>query len=118
MNSHLHRGLILALPLLAVACLRPEPQTHATAVDRAACRQRAEEVYRMQNSGEEFRADSYATSIRDAPFAGSGVAGLPNRGLDSRFARERLFDDCLNSSAGNVGTTRAAPASDATPPPQ
>ena len=48
----------------------------------------------------------------------NGVAGLPNRGLDSRFARERLFDDCLNSSAGNVGTTRAAPASDATPPPQ
>ena len=90
MNSHLHRGLILALPLLAVACLpaRAADRMRA-AVDRAACRQRAEEVYRMQNPGEEFRADSYATSTRDAPFAGSGVAGLPNRGLDSRFARER-----------------------------
>jgi hypothetical protein len=109
---------MLAAPLLAAACAQPEPQTHASAVDRAACRQRAEEVYQMQNRGEEYRSDLYVTSTRDAPFAGSGVGDLPNRGLDSLYARQQMVSDCLNSTAGNVGTTRAAPAPDATPPAQ
>lgn len=118
MTARLFRGLILATPLLAAACVRPEPETHANAVDRAACRQRVEEVYRMQNRGDVYLSDQYATSTRDAPFASSGVPGLPDRGLATRYTREQMVSDCLNSTAGNVGTTRAAPAPEENPPQQ
>jgi hypothetical protein len=103
--------------LIAAGCVRPEPESHASAVERAACRHRADQVYAMQNPDEVYRSDTFATSTRDAPFAGSGVPVLPNRGLSSGHTRDQMVADCLDSSAGNVGSTPAAPAPDATPPP-
>ncbi len=104
------------LVLAAPGCAPPEPRSHASAVERAACRQRADQVYAMQNRDEIYRADTYATSTRDAPFAGGGLAGVTSRGLSGGFSRDQMVEDCLNSSAGNVGATPAAPAPDASPP--
>ena len=86
-------------------------------IERAACRQRAEEVYRMRNPGEVYRSDTYATSTRDAPFAGSGVSGVTSDGLASQYTLRKLEDDCLRSVAGNIGSSNAAPPADAMPPP-
>lgn len=107
----------LALPaLLAGAslsglagCAREAPLSHAAAADRAACRHRADEVYRLQNRDARYRSDLYATSTRDAPFAAGGVPGNPTSGLSASFAREQLESDCLNSRPGNIGPTPAAP---------
>jgi hypothetical protein len=113
------RAFPLAVPavvLLAAGCMRAEPESHASAVERAACRHRADQVYAVQNPDQVFRSDTFATSTRDAPFAGSGLPGQPDQGLTTQFTRQQMVEDCLNSNAGSVGATPAAPAPDATPP--
>jgi hypothetical protein len=115
------RALAAALTVtLAVAnagCVRREPETHAAAIDRATCRQRAEQVFQMQNPEDVYRSDTYATSTRDTPFTGQGLANVPSRGLSSQYERDQMFSDCLRDSAGNVGTSPAAPAPEETAPP-
>jgi hypothetical protein len=107
---------LLSLALAATACARPNPQGSASAVERAACRQRADQVYTMQNRDQVYRSDTFATSTRDAPYAAGGVVGNTTRGLSGEFSRDQMVDDCLRSSAGNVGATPAAPAPDAGSP--
>lgn len=114
------REIILVLPVLALAgwgCARPEPESHASAVERAACRHRADQVYAVQNPDQVYRSDTFESSTRDAPFAGAGLPGLPDRGLTSQYTRQQMVEDCLNSNAGSVHSTPAEPAPDATPPP-
>ncbi len=94
-------GMLLALSLSA--CAQPRPsRAGLSAAQTAACRQRSEEVYLTQNRGDVYRADTYATSTRDAPYGG-GLAAVPSTGLSQRYARDQMLDDCLRSSAGNVG---------------
>ncbi len=90
----------------------------------AACRQRADAVYDQQNRGAVYRADTYAGSVRDAPFAGSGPAANPSSGLSGRYAHDTILDDCLSGASGSadVGTeaippATPAPALTALPPP-
>jgi hypothetical protein len=116
----------LAVPVLLAGC-NAQPQTRSGAAAQAACRQRADEVYLMQNRGEIYRADQYATSTRDAPYASSGVVGVTSSGLSGRYARDSLLSDCLsgNHPAGPVtpgeapapGTSPAGPATRAGQPP-
>ncbi len=102
------RLLLAATPLLAAGCARTSAGLQASAADRAACRQRSEQVYIMQHRDEMMRADQYATSGRDAPFGGAGAAGA-SPGLAGLFAHRQMVSDCLNGRAGNVGTSPAAP---------
>ena len=84
----------------------------------AACRQRADTVYDQQHRGAVYRADTYAGSLRDAPFAGSGPAGNPSSGLSGRYARDNILDDCLNGASGSADVTTDAPGpATATPAP-
>ncbi len=76
-----------------------------TVAQRAACNQRADEVYTKQNRDQVYRDDMYATSTRDAPFAGAGLVGNTSRGLSGEYARDRLVDDCINGA-----TAAATPA--------
>jgi hypothetical protein len=82
----------------------------------AACRQRADEVWERNNRGEIYRADVYASGTRDAMFSSSGSPNLGIRELQGRFARDRMYNDCLRAVAGNVGSDpdTAAPAVAAT----
>lgn len=107
-------GSLLALSLLALAagCARPAEQSRASLADRAACRQRADEVYTLQNRDAVYRADSYATSTRDSPYASNGTPGVTTSDLFGQYARQQMVSDCLNSVAGNVGAAPAAPAAD------
>lgn len=118
------RRLALVLPLFASACSfgfglppRQAASTSVSAADRAVCRQRADEVYAKQNRGELVRADSYATTNRDSPFAVSGVPSNPSAGLSSRYAREQLLDECLASAPSNVGAVPGSGTATAAPPP-
>jgi hypothetical protein len=96
--------LVAALSL--AGCTQPAgPRAGASPAQTAACRQRSEEVYLTQNRGDVYRADTYATSTRDAPFGG-GLASVPSSGLSQRYARDQMLDDCLRSSAGNIGEQR------------
>jgi hypothetical protein len=103
-------AILLAVAALAAACARPsEQQDHASAAERAACRQHADVVYSMRNPDEVYRQDTYATSTRDAPFAGAGLSGVTSAGLGGRYQRDQLFGDCLNGGGGTVGAAPFAP---------
>ncbi len=102
-------------PLAALACLimagcaAPPPSRQASAnnADRAACRQRADEIYNKQNRADTYRADSFTTSSLDSPYASTGLPGVPSAGLSSAFARDNLVSDCLNNRPGFTGGTEA-----------
>ncbi len=108
-----------SLALLALAglagCGHPIGSTSdragATPKEMAACRQRADEVYGLQNPGAVYRADMLAGGQRDTPFAGTGQPGEPGEGLPGRYSRETMLDECLNGLSGSAD----APPGDASP---
>ena len=97
-------GVIACLWLGGCAGSRA-PERQGSAAQKAACRQRADEVYSKQNRAEVYRSDTYLTTTRDSPFATSGLPGITSRGLSGQYARDTLVRDCLNNTAGNVGST-------------
>ena len=108
--------LPLALLLALGGCAAP-PRSHADAAQRVACQHRADEVFNTQNRDAVFRADTYATSGRDAPFGGGGYLNAPS--LSDRYAREQLVDNCLSVRSGAPAGEPAAPSptiTDAPPP--
>jgi hypothetical protein len=97
------------LAVLAVsACSAPAPRAGISQAQTAACRQRSDTVYLSQNRATLYRADSYATSTRDAPMGG-GLSQVPSSGLSERYAHDQLLDACLRSQSGNVGDSKAPP---------
>lgn len=83
----------------------------ATPKAMAACRQRADQVYDMQNRADVYRSDMFAGGQRDAPFGATGVPGNASTGLSARYARETMIDDCLNGlSVSPAATADAQPA--------
>ncbi len=90
----------LALVLLA-GCAQPNSGRRAglTAAQAAECRDRSEAVYRQQNRGEIYKADTFATSTRDAPFASNGLPGITSSGLGAQYGREKALNDCYNNQA-------------------
>lgn len=108
-------ALLLAFALAGAGCARPAPESHASAVERAACKQHAEDVYKMRNPDEVYRQDTYATSTRDAPFAGNGGPGLPTAGLSGAYQRDQWVSDCIDGGDGMVGAAPDAPAPEETP---
>lgn len=115
------RPALALLALLGLAACAAPARLHGSAAQEAACSKRADEVYERQNRGAIYRADSYATSGRDAPFGGSGYLNAPS--LSDQYAREQIRDNCLsgrsNASANDVAPS-AAPSAPKTalPPPK
>ncbi|MDR3529918.1 MAG: hypothetical protein P4L90_05105 [Rhodopila sp.] len=87
------------------ACGRPPPsgQAQADAATRAACQQRAEEVYNQQNRGEIY---SPAPAV-NSPFSSNYVPGISNRGLSELFAHDRMVSDCIRNTG--TGAERSPP---------
>ncbi len=108
------KSIMAALLTVALAsgtlagCAQPNGGRPAglTASQASECRAHSEEVYRQQNRGDIYKADTYATSTRDSPFSTSGLPGTPSQGLGSQFGREKALNDCYNAS----GAGPAAPA--------
>ncbi len=109
----LHATALLAAVLLA-GCASEPPQPHADAVTEAACRQRADAIYKLRHPDATYREDTYTSSLRDAPFGTSGSPSLPTHGLGGEYERDQLLRDCLTGSSG-AGPTPAAPPAAAPP---
>jgi hypothetical protein len=107
-------ALLTLLALGACAAVQ-QPRSQASAAQKAACRQRADEVYEKQNRGDVYRADNFAGGMRDTPYAAQGMPGSPNAGLSARFARDTLFDDCLRNASGNLPDMSGEPTGTGSP---
>jgi hypothetical protein len=111
-------ALLLALALAAGCARHSEDQKQTSAAERAACDQHAEAVYQMRYPDQVYRADTNATSTRDAPFSGSGLYGLYGNSTDvlvQRYQRDQLYRDCLSGGGGTVGAAPDAPAPEEIP---
>lgn len=110
-------ALALSTAALTAGCQRRPAIGEVSAADRAACRQRADEVFDKQNREEVYRTDVFAGSTRDAPFSVAGLPNDPSRGLASQYQRDTLLDDCLRSKAGGAPTgTAIGTGTNPTPP--
>jgi hypothetical protein len=98
-------GLAGALAMGGCATPSPSGQQQASAAKKAACRERANEVYAKQNRAEVYNADTYQTDTLDSPFSTSGLPGITTRGLSGEYERQNMISDCLNDAAGNVGNS-------------
>jgi hypothetical protein len=107
------RRAITATALITLTCLSAcgdapplTGQAQADAETRAACRQRAEEIYRQQNRGAIYSP----TPSVNAPFSGNYVPDQTDRGLSDLYAHDKAVNDCIrNTGTQPVSTPRAAP---------
>ena len=73
---------------------------------QAACRARMEQTYTSQNRAEIYRNDTYAAGGASTPFSGTATTNASSDALSSRYAYQRMLNDCYNSSPDPVpGTT-------------
>lgn len=97
------------LPLLVLilsGCESGAPlsgQAQADQQTRAACRQRADEVYNQQNRGEIY---SPPPSV-NTPFSNNYVPGISDRGLSQLYVHDRMINDCVRNTG--TGAERSAP---------
>lgn len=103
----MRRPLLLLVPVLAAGmvtgCQAPR-QTRADAAKVAACRSRADQVYRAQNRGAVFlRSDQ-----RDSPFSARYDPGNTARGLGELFGRDQVEADCLRENGAAPATPAAS----------
>ncbi|MBO0709857.1 MAG: hypothetical protein J2P47_01110 [Acetobacteraceae bacterium] len=80
----------------------PSPESRASQATLAACRQRADQVFRTQNRGAVYTQDSLATQ------SGLFNPGITNRGLSDRFSWDSQVRDCVRSE-GPPAAPNAAP---------
>lgn len=96
------------LGALLAGCAMSGPQTHASAAQRAACARRADAVFTEQHRGAVYASDAYVSSMRDSPFSGTGLAGVPNAGLSDRYDRDKIQSACLDGIEGAPGPAAGA----------
>lgn len=96
---------LLAFLVLLSACGEGAPvsgQAQADAQTRAACRERAEEIYNQQNRAEIY---SPPPSV-NTPFSNNYMSGVPDRGLADLYTHDKLVADCIRNTG--TGADRSA----------
>ena len=83
-------GLAAALLLLA-GCVAP--RSGADLERQTECGQQADQQFNKQNRYQLSEEDQSSS-----PFSSSGLIGVPNKGLNDEYRRDRLVDDCLHSA--------------------
>jgi len=94
-------GLIVWAAIALAGCASmsaasPTGQSLADSSTRAACRQRAEEVYNQQNRAEIYSPQSQVNT----PFSANYTPVEAGPGLSQLFAHDRMVSDCVR----NTGT--------------
>lgn len=79
------------------------PQAQADASTRAACRQRANEVYNQQNRGNIYAP----ASQMNTPFSANYLPGVSDRGLSQLFAQDKMISDCVRNTGTGAERSRA-----------
>jgi hypothetical protein len=99
----------LLLPLLTLAgCNAASPASRATPSQEVACRQRADQMFQAQNRGNVYATDQYVSSTRDSPFGGAVPTSMTST-LSDRFARDQMYDGCLNAGGPRPASPAPAP---------
>ena len=80
---------------------------------RAACRNRAEQIYAQQNRADIFAAPAAINS----PSSGMYAPGQSDRGLSQRFVYERMVSDCIRNTGAAQNDVGPQPVNEPTPPP-
>jgi hypothetical protein len=102
---------VAPIMLLLLASCADAPQTPESRDRQAtvtACRERAEQLYQLQN-----RDQLYRTSNSVTPYSGAPTTGLPTQGLSAQYANDVAVSDCIR----NTGTQTRRNGGPATPPP-
>ncbi len=99
---------MLAATLLSGCSWGGPPPSHADMVTAAECDRRGDEIYALRHPEAVYRQDNYTSSLRDAPFATSGLQSNPTQGLSNQYEYDQIVRDCMRST-GSVGPTPAAP---------
>jgi hypothetical protein len=102
-------GFVFAVTLSACQAPPSGGQAEADAQTRAACEQRAEQVYEQQN-----RAEIYSPAAPvNTPYSANYVPDASSRGLSDLFAHDRMINDCVR----NTGTGAERDETDTAAPP-
>lgn len=105
--------LVILIGAVALSgCDNPAPQSgqaQADAATRAACRQRADQVYERQNRGQIYSPQTQVNT----PFSADYTPDRPDRGLSQLFAHDKLVSDCVRNTGTGAerGPDGAPPAS-------
>ena len=104
--SPLRLGMIMTCTAALAACAGPSrgPQAEADAATRAACQQRAEQVYDQQNRAEIYSPQSQVNT----PYSANYAPASSGRGLSDLFVHERMVSDCVRNTG--TGTERSPPS--------
>jgi len=103
-------GFVFAVILSACQAPPMRGQARADAQTRAACQERAEQVYEQQN-----RAEIYSPpSTVNTPYSANYVPDSSGRGLSDLFAHDRIVSDCVRNTG--TGAERDEPDTAAPPP--
>lgn len=106
----MRRTAPILLTCLALASCAPKGggETRSDAAIKAACRERADQIYDRQHRGEIYSPQSGINT----PFSGNYAPSDDSRGLSQLFARDSMIDDCVRHS----GNTEPTPAGNRTAP--
>ena len=83
------------------------PQAEADAATRAACQQRAEQVYDQQNRAEIYGPQSQINT----PYSANYAPGGTSRGLSELFVHERMVSDCVRNTGTGTERNPSSPPS-------
>lgn len=87
----------------------PSRRADVTPQQAAACRERTEQIYLQQNRADIYRADTYASNLRDSPYSAALLDGVPTRGLSNQFAHQQMYDDCVRASGTGTEASKPTP---------
>ncbi len=82
------------LLLIGVLAGCAAPQSGADLERQADCGRQADQQFNKQNRYQLSEEDQSST-----PYSSSGLIGVPNKGLNDEYRRDRLVDDCLHSAS-------------------
>ena len=85
-------GIGLAATLLVLAgCAAP--RSSADLERQTECGREADQQFNKQNRYQLSEEDQSSS-----PYSSNGLIGVPNKGLNDEYRRDRLVDDCLHSA--------------------
>ncbi len=97
-------AFVLTVPIVVMGC-QTARQTPAEAAKANACRTRIDQITRIRDRSELYRADQ-----RDTPFSSNYAPGITTRGLGTLFGRDRMRSECLRGEGDAAPAASTGPA--------
>ena len=94
-----------AVLLSGCAVSSPGGQSQTDASTRAACQQRAEQVYEQQNRAEIYSPPAPVNS----PYSANYTPSVSDRGLSNLFVHDRMVSDCVRNTGTGIERNPPSP---------